>query len=180
MHWKQNECKHSVCCCLFDKSNKRERWETFLKNNHHLKKLIKNIPPCSPLWVYSRTVRTLSSLSKYPRPLRCAPTPGLCSRFVLAVFSTLLFLCRKAQLFSARRRERFFLLFFRKFGHHKKITKKAEQKKRVRRVDEKKLCPPLLRTTPLGYFGNQLWRHDFPRTKRRGFSRLCVFCGRRF
>lgn len=59
-----------------------------------------------------------------------------------------------------------------KFGHHKNHQKW---------MDEKKWCPPLLRTTPLGYFGNQLWtRHDFPRRKRRGFSRLFVFCGRRF
>ena len=67
--------------------------------------------------------------------LKISASASMCSNagFMLAfcprrLFNILLFLCRKAQLFSARR-ERFFFFFFRKSLDITKITKKAEQKK---------------------------------------------------
>lgn len=67
--------------------------------------------------------------------LKISASTSMCSNagFMLAfcprrLFNIIIF-CRKAQLFSARRRERFFLLLF-QFGHHTKKSPKRLNKKK--------------------------------------------------
>ena len=188
MHWKQNECKHSVCCCLFDKSNKREMRNIFKNQSSFKKTNKKHTTVFASLSIFLHSSHVKLALKISASTSMCSNAGfmlAFCPRRLFNIWAALFtfFLCRQNNFFQQRIQDfSFFSCKHRQnkkaveFGHHKN-----HQKGWTKRVDEKKWCPTLLRTTPLGYFGNQLWtRHDFPRTKRRGFSRLFVSCGRRF
>ena len=127
MHWKQNECKHSVCCCLFDKSNKREMRNIFKNQSSFKKTNKKHTTVFASLSIFSHS-------SHVKLALKISASTSMCSNagFMLAfcprrLFNIIIFMQKSTTFFSTRRK--IFLLLFQFVWTSQKSPKKSQKSK---------------------------------------------------